>query len=54
MNSAGLKTIFSSDSVEWSTPNDLFDELNWKYNFTLDPCASKQSAKCDKYFTIEA
>jgi len=53
MNSVGLKTIFSSDSVEWSTPDDLFNRLDEKYNFTLDPCACEQSAKCDKYFTIE-
>ena len=53
MNSAALKTIFSSDSVDWSTPNDLFDRLDEKYSFTLDPCASETNSKCDEYFTIE-
>jgi len=53
MNKAALETIFSSDSTEWTTPDDLFKRLNKKYNFTLDPCASGMTTKCNKYFTIE-
>ncbi len=40
-------------SVEWETPQDLFDELNAEFDFTLDPCASHSNAKCEKYYTIE-
>jgi len=36
---------------DWATPQDLFDELNEEFGFTLDPCASKWNAKCKKYFT---
>lgn len=43
--------IFSSESEEWSTPQDLFDSLNAHFNFTLDPCATPQNAKCAKYYT---
>jgi len=41
----------SSNSGEWETPQDLFNKLNVKWGFTLDPCATDQNAKCEKYFT---
>jgi len=47
------KGLFSNNSDEWGTPQDLFDKLNEEFHFTLDVCASKQSAKCKKYFTKE-
>jgi len=47
------KVHFSSKSDSWSTPQDLFDNLNLQYNFTLDPCASDDNAKCSKYYTKE-
>ena len=43
--------LFSSNSHEWETPQELFDELNAKYHFTLDPCATAENAKCAKYYT---
>lgn len=45
------KIHYSSKSNEWSTPQDFFDELNKEFNFTLDPCATKENAKCAKYYT---
>lgn len=45
--------LFSSKSDEWSTPQILFDELNAEFNFDLDPCATEDNHKCDKYFTLE-
>lgn len=47
----GMNVLFSSASEEWGTPQDLFDELNYVYNFTLDPSASDYNHKCEKYFT---
>jgi phage N-6-adenine-methyltransferase len=44
---------FSSEKDLWSTPQDFFDKLNNEFNFTLDPCATKENHKCFKYFTIE-
>ena len=38
---------------EWETPQELFDDLNEEFNFTLDPCCTKETAKCHKYYTIE-
>ena len=43
--------LFTSDSYEWGTPQALFDELNEEFNFSLDPCATKENAKCDDYYT---
>jgi site-specific DNA-methyltransferase (adenine-specific) len=48
-----IKTMLSSESVEWGTPQGLFNELNESYNFTLDPCATPLNAKCQKFFTKE-
>lgn len=42
-----------AQSVEWATPYDLFDELNAEFDFTLDPCASAENAKCEKFYTKE-
>ena len=44
---------YSSASVEWATPQWLFDLLDDEFKFTLDPCATKANAKCKKYFTRE-
>lgn len=47
----GQKTLFSSASDEWSTPQKLFDELHDEFRFTLDPCATKENAKCKRFYT---
>lgn len=48
-----MNVHYSSKTNEWATPQYLFDELDKDFNFTLDPCATDENAKCDKYFTIE-
>lgn len=45
--------MFSSKTPEWATPQDLFDRLNERYHFTLDPTSTDENAKCDNHFTIE-
>ena len=47
------KGLMTSNTGEWETPQDLFDELNREFNFTLDPCATKENAKCEKFYTKE-
>ena len=47
------RIMFSRESDEWSTPQDLFDKLNEEFKFTLDPCATAENAKCKRYFTAE-
>lgn len=48
-----MKVHFSSKDQTWETPQDFFDKLNKEFNFTLDPCCTKETAKCDHYFTKE-
>jgi site-specific DNA-methyltransferase (adenine-specific) len=45
------KVLFSSANDVWATPQNLFDELDKEFNFTLDPCALPDNAKCAKYYT---
>ncbi len=40
-----------AQSSEWETPQALFDELDSEFGFTLDPCATAENAKCERYFT---
>lgn len=47
------KILFSSKSDEWETPQDVFDALNAEFDFDLDPCATSENHKCDRYFTKE-
>ena len=44
--------LYSSRSDEWTTPDNIYDKLNNEFNFTLDPCATAENAKCKKYFTM--
>ena len=48
-----IDVMFSSETNEWSTPQDFYDKLNKEFKFTLDPCATKENAKCGTYYTEE-
>lgn len=45
--------MFSSERQDWATPQDFFDQLDNEFHFTLDPCCSKLTAKCKKFYTIK-
>ena len=45
--------IFSSKTDMWATPQEFYDKLNDEFNFTLDPCATEDNAKCDNFFTVD-
>lgn len=47
------EALLSSKTGEWSTPQDFFDRLDWKYHFTLDAAATAENAKCARFFTAE-
>lgn len=53
MDESTKKVMFSSKSDTWNTPRVFYNNLNKIFSFTLDPCATKTSAKCDKYYTKE-
>lgn len=42
--------LFSRQSDEWETPQELFDRLNAEFNFQIDACATAENAKCLVYF----
>ncbi len=44
---------YSSQTVEWSTPQWFFDLLNTGFGFELDVCATAENAKCTRFFTKE-
>ena len=47
------KALFSTGKNDWATPQELFDELDAEFHFTLDPCATPETAKCAKFYTEE-
>ena len=53
MQDKSSDVIFSRKSDEWATPQHLFDSLNEEFHFDLDPCATEQNYKCEKYFTLD-
>lgn len=46
-------SAFSSQSVEWETPQSFYDAWDQVYRFTLDTAASPENAKAPKFYTKE-
>lgn len=44
------RPIFQSRSVEWGTPQALYDALHSEFEFTLDVCAADWNRKHENYF----
>jgi site-specific DNA-methyltransferase (adenine-specific) len=45
--------LFSSESAEWATPPKLVAALAAEFGeFTLDPCATPETAKAPKFYTM--
>jgi site-specific DNA-methyltransferase (adenine-specific) len=42
---------YNGKGRDWATPPEVFGPLNDEFRFTLDPCATAESAKCARYFT---
>ena len=53
MDKQTQETMFSSKSPEWETPQDFFTKLDERWNFTLDPCCTTETAKCETFYTEE-
>ncbi len=47
------KVLFSRKSDEYSTPAEIFTALDREFSFNLDPCATRENAKCSNYYTKE-
>lgn len=44
---------YNGNGRDWETPAEVFDPLDDEFKFTLDPCATRGTAKCAKFFTEE-
>ena len=42
---------YNGNGRHWETPPEIFDPLDEEFNFTLDPCATPETAKCPEFFT---
>ena len=48
-----MSVHYSSETVEWETPQPLFDLLDAEFQFTVDVCATASNAKVDPFFSRE-
>ena len=53
VNTQLAKSAGCQNKDKWATPQKLFDQLNDRYGFTLDPCCEIHTAKCTKFYTEE-
>ena len=44
---------FSSDRMDWETPQSLFNSLDEEFHFTLDAASTDANAKCGHHYTPE-
>ena len=51
MNEHQMNLFRKTESVEWGTPQAFYDELDKEFHFDLDPCATDENHKCQRYFT---
>ena len=52
-NKMNTDLMFSSKTDLRATPQDFYDKLDEEFHFTLDPCATHENHKCEKYYTKE-
>lgn len=50
---ARLEKQFESATVEWPTPQDIYEPLFAEFGFTLDVAANSSNAKCKQFFDKE-
>lgn len=44
--------MFSSQSDEWYTPQDLYDRLHAEFDFQIDLAATAENKKCSAYYDM--
>lgn len=42
---------YNGNGRDWATPPEIFGPLDREFHFTLDPCATADTAKCARFFT---
>lgn len=48
-----MQVHFSSEKMDWETPQKYFNELHEKYNFTIDVATNGSNAKTENFYTEE-
>jgi phage N-6-adenine-methyltransferase len=46
-----MDLMASSEDMTWATPVEWFEYLDLEFGFDLDPCCTKDTAKCNDFFT---
>jgi phage N-6-adenine-methyltransferase len=44
------KARYNGNGRHWATPPEVFEPLDREFHFTLDPCATPETAKCARFF----
>lgn len=47
------KQLFSSESVEWRTPDWVMGLVRSEFDLGLDACANAENAQCERYITAQ-
>lgn len=42
---------YNGNGRHWATPPEVFEPLHAEFGFTLDPCATPETAKCGRFYT---
>ena len=42
---------YNGNGRHWATPPEVFGPLHREFAFTLDPCATPETAKCPRFYT---
>lgn len=45
-----MKVHFSSERMDWATPDALYERLHEQHRFNLDAAANITNARCERYF----
>lgn len=43
--------MFTSERMDWATPQPFFDMVNEEFSFTLDAASEPHNAKCSRHYT---
>jgi len=41
---------YNGNGRHWATPPEVFEPLHAEFDFTLDPCATAETAKCGRFY----
>ena len=44
------KGLFTSNTNEWATPQNFYDQINKEFIFSLDVAANKDNSKCPRFY----